>query len=66
MIKRQICPNYCGDNCVNGNCPAAIFGSEASYSVESANCKICGYYKGCDDCHFLEGENTCVIEKSSR
>ena len=65
MNKNQICENYCGVNCVNGNCPAAIFGSEASYSVEPDNCVNCAYYKGCADCCFLEGVDTCIIEETS-
>lgn len=64
MNKKPICPDFCGDNCINGNCPAAIFDSEDPYSVEPDNCVNCAYNKGCAECWFSEGENICAIEVS--
>lgn len=61
MNKKSICPNYCGVNCVNGDCPAAIFNSEVSDGVEPCDCENCPYYEGCADCCFSEGENICAI-----
>lgn len=64
MNKKSICSNYCGINCINGNCPVAIFDSEASYSVEPESCENCAYNKGCVDCCFLEDTGTCIIQET--
>lgn len=47
------CKNYCGVECVNGNCPIALREEyeERCYPVVE-DCGECHYYKGCEDCAF--------------
>lgn len=49
------CKNYCGVECVNGNCPIALREEyeERCYPVVE-DCDECHYYKGCEDCAFSE------------
>ena len=54
-MNMKRCKNYCGVNCVDGNCPIALREEyeERCYPVVE-DCGECHYYKGCEDCAFSE------------
>ena len=54
-MNMKKCKNYCGVECVNGNCPIALREEyeERCYPVVE-DCGECHYYKGCEDCAFSE------------
>ena len=53
------CKNYCGVNCVNGNCPVALREEYEERCMDVIkDCSECPYYRGCEDCAF-QGEEQC-------
>ena len=56
------CGNYCGVNCVNGNCPNALHEEYPEFYTEKIECEKCYLNKGCEDCAFSIEEG-CNIEE---
>ena len=56
---RVRCVNYCGVTCVNGSCPNALADEYPEYGYEHCTCDECGYYKGCEDCCFVDKPEYC-------
>lgn len=53
----NICANYCGITCVNGNCPVALADKYAEHGLDVIHsCNDCIYREGCDDCYFFGSE----------
>lgn len=51
------CRDYVGVACVDGSCPKANAEEyEESGMDVISNCNDCFYYKGCEDCAFLDTE----------
>lgn len=55
----EICSQYVGVTCVNGNCPNALAYDYSEYGYEPCKCEECWHYKGCEDCCW-KGREECV------
>lgn len=56
----DICSNYCGVACVDGNCPIALADKYQEVGMDVIrDCSFCIFYKGCEDCCFY-GTEFCV------
>ena len=56
------CIDYCGYNCVYGNCPNALYCDYPWATEYYENCIGCPYDYGCDDCCVPDILNCSLIE----
>ncbi len=60
----KTCSGYCGIACVNGTCPKALAEEYEERGMDMVkDCSECSFYRGCEDCAFLDTVFCVGVEK---